>query len=321
MTGTVPLAYHPEYAAYLATLPVPDEPVPLPPVGDVEGRRESFTGLLGTGEEPFSDSAVTVTDHTYVSYDGTEISGRLFTPTDRSSDAFGVFTHGGGMILGTMGQYTPKIARYAIESGTPLFAPDYRLAPEFPNPTPVEDCYAGIVWAWENIEQLGGCDSDRFFIIGDSAGGNLAAAGALMARDRSGPPLAAQILIYPMLDDRTTVADPTIVDALTWTYEDNMTGWSALLGEAAGAEMALSPYATPGRAENVAGLPPTYIDVGTLDIFRDEDVAYATRLLRAGVQTELHVYPGVPHAFDLIGPDLQVTKGAFANRVRAIRAV
>lgn len=321
MTDPVQLAVDPEYAAFLASLPAPEEPPPLPSIGDIEGRRESFKGLLGSGEDDFSDPAVSITDHAYTSYDGSEISGRLFMPADRTSDAVGVFLHGGGMILGVMGQYTPIIARYAIESGTPLFAPDYRLAPEFPHPTPAEDCYAGLLWAWENFESVGGGNRDRFFVIGDSAGGGLAAGVALMDRDRGGPPLASQILVYPMLDDRTTVTDEAIAPNLTWTYEDNITGWGGLLGDAAGADVPASPYATPGRAESLAGLPPTYIDVGTLDIFRAEDIVYATRLLEAGVQTQLHVYPGLPHAFDLIGTNLEVTREAMRNRVRAIRAV
>ncbi|MCD7101110.1 alpha/beta hydrolase [Pseudoclavibacter sp. 13-3] len=318
------LSVDPEYAAFLAAQQAETEAsaeVVLPAVGDIEGRREAFKALLGTGDEPFDETEVTITDHEIPLEGGQSIRGRLFTPVDRRSDAFGVYTHGGGMILGTIEQYTPIIAGYAAAAGVPLFAPDYRLAPEHPHPTPSEDSYAGLVWAWEHLDELGGGDRDRFFVIGDSAGGNLAAGLALMARDRRGPKLAKQILIYPMLDDRTVVTDPAIAAFLTWRFEDNITGWQALLGDGAGALEPVSPYAVPGRAADLAGLPEAFIDVGTLDIFRDEDIDYAKRLLRSGVQVELCVYPGVPHAWELLAPDTELAKVARANRVRAIRAV
>ena len=127
--------------------------------------------------------------------------------------------------------------------------------------------------------------------MGDSAGGGLAAGVCLMARDRGGPPIAQQLLIYPMLDDRPTTPDPQLVPFLTWTYDDNLTGWAALLGDSAGAD-AVSPYAAPARATDLTGLPDTYIDVGDLDIFRNEDITYARRLSDAGVPTELHLHPG-----------------------------
>lgn len=310
------LPLDPEYAAFLASLP-PVEVTPLE-IGDVEGRRQSFTALLGSEDAPFEHDRVLISDHEFTAEDGTVLRGRLFTPVERSSQAFGVYTHGGGMILGTIEQYSPIIAGYVADSGVPLFAPEYRLAPEHPHPIPVEDSYAGLVWAWDHLDELGGGDRDRFFVMGDSAGGNLAAGLALLARDRKGPRLAKQVLIYPMLDDRTVEADPAIAPFLIWTVEDNITGWTALLGEAAGAIEPASIYAVPGRAEDLSGLPPAFIDVGTLDIFRDEDVHYALRLLHAGVQTELHLYPGVPHGFELIAPDITVVGEALANRVRAI---
>lgn len=314
------LSIDPEFAAALAALPQPDSAPEPPAIGDVAGRREAFTALLGTGDTEYSSHAVTITDHEFTASDGSVLRGRLFTPVARSSQAFGVYTHGGGMILGTIEQYTPIIAGYVADSGVPLFAPDYRLAPEHPHPTPIEDCYAGLVWAWEHLDDLGGADSDRFFVIGDSAGGNLAAALAQLSRDRGGPTLARQVLIYPMLDDRTVETDPAIAPYLTWTFEDNITGWSALLGELAGADEPVTA-AVPGRTGDLAGLPPAFIDVGTLDIFRDEDIDYALRLLQAGVQTELHVYPGVPHAFELLAPEIAVSREARANRVQAIREI
>jgi acetyl esterase/lipase len=139
-----------------------------------------------------------------------------------------------------------------------------------------------------------------------------------MARDRGAPAVAQQILIYPMLDDRPAVPDQQIVPFLTWSYEDNLTGWGALLGDRMGADD-VSAYAAPARAGDVAGLPATYIDVGDLDIFRDEDIDYARRLTAAGVPTELHVYPGCPHAFEALAPGADVSRRVVADRVRRLR--
>ncbi len=142
--------------------------------------------------------------------------------------------------------------------------------------------------------------------MGDRAGGGLAAAICLMARDHGGPAIAQQLLIYPMLDDRTPTPDPAMRPLLTWTYDDNLTGWTALLGKDVGGE-AVSPYAVSARMADLSGLPATYIDVGGLDIFRDEDVLYARRLADAGVPTELNVYPGCPHAFEWLAPRATVS--------------
>jgi len=127
------------------------------------------------------------------------------------------------------------------------------------------------------------------------------------------------LLIYPMLDDRNTVPDPQLPpEWLVWTYDDNVTGWSALLGDGAGGS-AVSPYAAPARAEDLAGLPPAYIDIGDLDIFRDEDLEYARRLSAAGVPTELHLHPGCPHGFDAVAPQSSVTQRTMDDRVRRLR--
>ena len=153
---------------------------------------------------------------------------------------------------------------------------DYRVAPEHPHPTPVEDCYAALVWLADRAPTLG-VDARRLAVIDDSAGGGLAAGICLMARGRGGPAVAQQLLIYPMLDDRAVTPGPQLLPFLTWTYEDNLTGWGALLGDSAGGDD-VSPYAAPARASDLTGLPDTYIDVGDLDIFRDEDITFARRL-------------------------------------------
>ena len=157
--------------------------------------------------------------------------------------------------------------------------------------------------------------------MGDSAGGGLAAGVCLMARDRRGPAIAQQLLIYPMLDDRPATPDPRSLPFLTWTYDDNLTGWGALLGDEAGGED-VSPYAAPARAADLTGLPATYIDVGDLDIFRDEDIAYArTPIRRRGVATELHLHPGCPHAFEALAHGADVSRRAIDDRIRRLRAL
>src|ERR1700744_2400229 len=194
------------------------------------------------------------------------------------------------------------MASYLGGSGVPLMAVDYRLAPAHPPPVPVEDCYAALVWLAEHAAELG-ADPARIGIMGDSAGGGLAAATPRVAHERGGPALTRQILIYPMLDDRTTVPDPELAGLATWNYDDNITGWTALLGDRAGGPDV--PWsAAPARAispADLAGLPPAYIEVGELDIFRAEDAAYAAALSAAGVSAEFHLHPGCPHGFETPG--------------------
>ncbi len=156
--------------------------------------------------------------------------------------------------------------------------------------------------------------------MGDSAGGGMAAAVALMARDRGGPALRSQILVYPMLDDRTTVPDPEIEPLAMWSTDDNITGWGCLLGDAAGGD-AVPSYAAPAREQDLTALPPAYIEVGQLDIFRTEDLDYAERLGRAGVGVELHLRPAVPHAFEILAPGSAVARRAMADRVRILEGL
>lgn len=311
------LQIDPQVGAALAAL-FGEEPQEPPPAGDVDTRRTNFSGMLevlnGATEIP---DDVSTQDFSTTTKDGHELLLRWFVPAEAGSGSAIYYTHGGGMIVGSVDLYDGLIKRQVKATGVPFLAVDYRLAPEFPHPTPVEDCYAGLGWMFENAAQLG-IDPSRIAIMGDSAGGGLAAGVALMARDRGGPTLAKQILIYPMLDDRNTVPDEAIVPFLIWSYDDNRTGWGALLGSAMGTA-SVSPYAAPARAEDLSGLPPAYIDVGDLDAFRDEDVAYAQRLVAAGVPTEFHLHPGCPHAFEALAPEAEVSKRVMADRFRAVR--
>jgi acetyl esterase/lipase len=156
--------------------------------------------------------------------------------------------------------------------------------------------------------------------MGDSAGAGLAAAVAILSRDRSGPPLARQILLYPMLDDRNTTPDPQIAPFAGWTYDDNITAWNALLGQRED-DTPIDSWAAPARLADAAGLPPAYIEVGQLDIFRDEDVTYALTLSHGGVPVELHLHPGVPHEYDAIAFNADVSQRALADRHRVLKSL
>lgn len=260
---------------------------------------------------------VTRNDHPIISHDGAQISARWYEPPTPRTGAAVVYLHGGGMIMGSVAGYDRLVAGYVADSGVPFLSVDYRVAPEHPHPTPVEDSYAGLQWLLTHAGEVG-VDPGRVAIMGDSGGGGLAAGVALLARDR-GVALARQILVYPMLDDRTTVVDPDMAPFAAWSYDDNHTGWHALLGDAIGTDR-VPESAAPARAADVSGLPPTYIDTGDLDIFRDESIEYARRILVTGTNVELHVHPGCPHGFDRM-PGLPVAARAFADRIRVLRSL
>lgn len=229
--------------------------------------------------------------------------------------------HGGGMISGTSRTGMPGILReWAEPLGLVVVSADYRLAPEHPYPAGVEDCYAGLVWVARHAAQTGG-DPERIIVAGGSAGGGLTAAVALMARDRGGPRLTGQLAMCPMLDDRNdTTSARQMTGRGVWDRRANQAGWTSLLGEARGTAR-VAPYAAPARATDLSGLPPAYIDVGAAETYRDENIAYATRIWQAGGDAELHVWSGGFHGFDQIAPDTAVARDARETRVRWLRRV
>ncbi|WP_066949946.1 alpha/beta hydrolase [Microtetraspora fusca] len=224
--------------------------------------------------------------------------------------------HGGGMISGHRDQDAPRLVALVEELGVVAVNVEYRLAPENPDPAPVEDCYAGLAWMSENAAELG-VDSRRVVVMGGSAGGGLSAGVALLARDRGGPRLAGQMLLCPMLDDGNTTVSSRQYDGLgTWQRALNLVAWRALLGEKAGDPAAdVSIYAAPARATDLSGLPPAFVEAGSAELFRDEDVAYASRIWAAGGQAELHIWNGAFHGFDIFAPDHEVTRAAVATRL------
>jgi acetyl esterase/lipase len=231
------------------------------------------------------------------------------------------YVHGGGMIMGSnRGADSTKAFDLALELGFAVVSVGYRLAPEHPHPVPVEECYAGLVWTVEHADELG-IDPERLVIGGASAGGGLAAATTLMARDLGGPALAAQLLFCPMLDDRNeSLSARQMVGLGIWDRTSNDTGWTALLGDERGGPD-VSPYAAPARATDLSGLPPTYLDVGSAETFRDEVVEYASRIWAAGGEAELHVWPGGFHGFELLAPESQLAKAAGVPRSLWLRRV
>jgi acetyl esterase/lipase len=248
-----------------------------------------------------------------------EITLRIYRPKTQTAP-LPVFywIHGGGMVLGTLDGDNERLSGFVREVGCVAVSVDYRLAPENPHPAPVEDCYAGIAWTVANAEELR-IDASRVAIGGASAGGGLAAATALLCRDRGGPTVGFQLLVYPMIDDRNTHPSTHEPDtAGIWSRRTNLGGWKALLGDAAGGEN-VSEYAAPSRATDVSRLPAAFIDVGTADLFRDEEIDYAQRLKQAGVPTELHVYAGAYHGFEGIAPNARLTLAAKALRYDALR--
>jgi acetyl esterase/lipase len=253
-------------------------------------------------------------DHTIPGYEGGSIEVSVLRRIGRTGVGPGIFhTHGGGMIIGDRFVGLGQILPWIIEHDAVAVTVEYRLAPEFPDPYPVEDCYAGLVWTADHAAELG-IDPDRLIIAGASAGGGLAAGTALLARDRSGPALAGQVLIYPMLDDRDATVSTAQIDGVgVWDRTSNLTGWTALLGARRGTED-VSIYAAPARATDLSGLPPAFIDCGSVEVFRDEDVQYATALWHAGVQAELHVWPGGFHGFDLMAPHTAIAQAMTAAR-------
>jgi acetyl esterase/lipase len=228
--------------------------------------------------------------------------------------------HGGGMVLGNRRMGLVDVLDMALEAGAAVVSVEYRLAPEHPHPAPVEDCYAGLLWVADNTAELN-ADPGRIVVVGTSAGGGLAAAVVLMARDRKGPALAGQMLLCPMLDDRNDTPSAVQMEGVGfWDRTSNETGWTALLGDARGGPD-VSPYAAPARATDLSGLPPAFIDVGSAETFRDEDVAYATAIWRAGGQAELHVWPGGFHGFAQLAPHAAVSQAAKAARPAWLRRI
>ncbi|WSL65634.1 alpha/beta hydrolase [Kitasatospora herbaricolor] len=231
------------------------------------------------------------------------------------------YLHGGGMIMGNAWSVLPRLLReWALPLGLAVVSAEYRLAPRAQYLEPVEDCYAGLVQVTGRAAGLG-LDPDRVVLGGKSAGGGLAAALALLTRDRGGPVPIGQLLLSPMLDDRDrTFSGRQMAGLDTWDRTSNATAWQALLGDRYGAAD-VAPYAAAARATDLSGLPPAYLEVGSAETFRDEGVAYADAIWRAGGEAELHVWPGAFHGFDTLAPQAALSRDAQEARTRWLRRI
>jgi acetyl esterase/lipase len=228
--------------------------------------------------------------------------------------------HGGGFVFGTADMSDASHRAWAEATSCVVASVDYRLAPETRYPGALDDCFTALKWIYANAPGLG-IDQARIAIRGDSSGGGLAAALALRARDEGGPPIAFQLLIYPMLDDRTgtTRAAAPFAGEFIWTAADNRFAWEAVLGMPPGPPTGVSPHAAPARATDLSGLPPTLIAAAALDLFVDENLDYARHLLAAGVATELIVAPGAYHGFDTLNASAAVSRTFTARCMEALK--
>lgn len=226
------------------------------------------------------------------------VRGLLYVP-EHASGAGLLYLHGGGFVSGSAQRDDAITRRLASVFGLIVLSVDYRLAPEHPCPAALDDAFDALIWLNDHAQALG-LDTDRIGVRGNSAGGGLAASLALRARDTGGPSIRWLGLVYPMLDDRTA-AHPH-AGRHVWTAQANAWAWQAYLGEAAPA----APL-VPARAEHLEGLPPTWIGIGDIDLFSEETLEFATRLIRAGVPTDLCLYAGAFHGFFLI-PSADVSR-------------
>jgi acetyl esterase/lipase len=284
-------------------------------VPDILRRRATVEAMLSAIEVPDNPN-VSKEDRTVPGPAGDpDISVRVYRPVNAEGAVPGIFfIHGGGMILGSVEGEDPVATRICDQVGAIVVSVEYRLSPEHPHPAPVEDCYAGLVWMASHAEDLG-FDPDRLAVYGGSAGGGLTIAVCLAARDRGGPAVKYMMPIYPMIDDTNmTRSSQEIIDIGIWDRAGNVEAWAWYLGG-----KPADQYAAPARAEDLAGLPPAFIDVGTVDLFRDEDIAFAQRLMAAGVPTELHVHPGSYHAAETFAPEAALAKRIWAIRLDALR--
>lgn len=292
------LLVDPELADALKALPI--GPAGLFDLTDIPGTREALRSFPADEDESLP---VSVEEYHASRPNGPDVPIRLLRPQGADGPLpVLLWFHGGGQVLGFAAQDDFWLKPFSLAAGCAIAAVDYRLAPETPAPGAAEDGFAAYRWLGQEADRLG-LDGTRIGIAGQSGGGGIAAATTLLIRDRDASAPLFQSLLYPMIDDRNlTPSSQEITDLGIWDRATNILAWQAILGGRQGADD-VSPYSAPARAEDLSGLPPTFVAVGELDCFRDEDLAFATRLREHGVPVELHLYPGAYHAFDLFAPN------------------
>jgi acetyl esterase len=252
-------------------------------------------------------------DQRWLTADHGDVRVVIYGPPDSEVRPGLLWVHGGGYVLGTAEDDRARV--FAEELGCRVVSVDYRLAPEHPFPAGIDDCYASLVWMVEHATELA-IDPARIAVGGQSGGGGMAAGLVLLNRDRGGPELVHQLLIYPMIDNVHDTLSGSYVNHPVWNRATSLRAWEMYLDSTPGLDA--SPYAAATRADDVASLPPTFICVGTEDLFRDENVDYARRLINAGVPTELAVFPGMYHGGDMFVPDALVSRRLTASFMQAL---
>jgi acetyl esterase/lipase len=281
-------------------------------IPDIVQRREVVSQLL---VEPELDSRVTFEDRVIPGPSGDQ-KVRIYTPKEPADSSPGlVYIHGGGMILGSIEGEAGTAQMLCAETGAVVVSVDYRKAPEDPYPAGVDDCYSASQWVFDNAPSLN-INPANIGIYGGSAGGGLALAVCLRARDHDTFSFKYMMPIYPMIDDRNeTESTHEVTEVGIWDRAGNREAWDWYLGGKPADE-----YAAPARAKDVSSLPPAFIDVGEMDAFRDEDLMFAQRLLHSGVPCEFRIYPGAYHASEIFAPDTDLSKRIWAGRLDALRS-
>ncbi|MER7207807.1 alpha/beta hydrolase [Streptosporangium sp. NPDC020072] len=321
MTTVSPVPFDPELGQLLAAMRGDSPPQPL----NAETLAASRAGLEAMAQPAavvIGDRPVEAEERTIPGRPGApDLAVTILRPKERVPGAPGLYNmHGGGLVMGDRHMDTPRLVDMVVEFGFVVVNVEYRLAPENPGTGPAEDCYAGLLWTADHAEELG-YDPERLIVMGGSAGGNLAAAMSLMARDRKGPKLAGQLLLVPMLDDRNESVSTHQYDGIgTWDRAANLFAWKSVLGDGVGGPD-VSPYAAPARATDLSGLPPAYIELGSAELFRDESVEYASRIWAAGGEAELHVWNGGFHGFEMYFPDSGLGRDALRTRDTWVRRI
>lgn len=319
MTYT-PVPYDPELQDGLAQFLAAVESTPLR-ADTIEANRAALAAFTPPIEHVATGLPIAWEDRVVPGPPGEpDIAVTIVRPTNLRTPAPGIYEiHGGGMMLGSRFFGIGGLMAMALDYGAVGVSVEYRLAPENPHPAPSEDCYAGLVWLATNADELG-VDPERLLVTGFSAGGGLAAAVALMARDRGGPAIRGMYLGAPMIDDRNNTVSSYQYDGIgAWDRNNNNVGWTALLGDARGTD-GVSPYAAPARATDLSRLPSAYIEVGAAEVFRDEAHDFAGRIWATGGQCELHVWGGGYHGF-MTSPEARVSKAALATKDNWFRRV